>query len=170
LFVEQAVQLVEDGRALEELPVSLPEVYFLHLRRVNPQDPSLPNYLHNDRMIKIAKVLGRVALEPNFIPKEFSRSQALAALKTAGESVAETSDPIERLKLNGVVVEKEGGFDTRLRFAFDPIAEFLAAAEYHEEYGSDQTKWDAVVERSSQAPGFQSALKLVRRAIKPYDG
>jgi hypothetical protein len=170
LFVEQAVQLVEDGRALEELPVSLPEVYFLHLRKVNPQDPGLPHYLHNDRMIKIAKILGKVALEPNFIPKEFSRTQALAAVKTAGESVTETSDPIERLKLNGVLVEKEGGLDTRLRFAFDPIAEFLAAAEYLEEYGSDQTKWDAVMERSSQAPGFQSALKLVRQAIKPYDG
>jgi len=170
LFVEQAVQLVDDGRALDELPASLPEVYFLHLRRVNPQDPSLPHYLHNDRMIKIAKILGRLALEPNFIPKEFSRAQALAALKAAGESATETSDPIERLKLNNVLIEKEGGFDIRLRFALDPIAEFLAAAEYQEQCGSDQTKWDAVMERSSQAPGFQSALKLVRQALKPYDG
>ncbi|MGI8989163.1 MAG: hypothetical protein ACR2I2_06215 [Bryobacteraceae bacterium] len=37
-------------------------------------------------------------------------------------------DPIERLTLNGILIEKQGGMYVRLRFALDPIAEFPAAA------------------------------------------
>jgi len=164
LFVEQAIQLVRNGQSLDELPASLPEVYFLYLRRVNPLDSSVPHFLTGDQMLKIAKALGKVALQPDFVPKEFSRTAAVSALKAVEEPVTNTYDPIERLKLNGVLIEKQGGLDCRLRFALDPIAEFLAAAAYAEELGSSTKAWDDILESTKKALGFQSALKLVRQA------
>ena len=43
----------------------------------------------------------KTALDKNFIPKEFNRSEALKALEAVGESVTGTCDPIKRLVLNG---------------------------------------------------------------------
>jgi hypothetical protein len=169
LFVEQAVQLVRDGKGLNELPVSLPEVYFRHLRMVNPQDPTVTHFTDNDRMLKIAKVLGKVALGKDYIPREFSRQEAIGALQDAGESVSANFDPIERLKLNGVLIEKQRMY-VLLRFALDPIAEFLAAAAYAEDCGPDSRKWETLLSESELAPGFQSALKLVRQAFAEHGG
>ena len=53
----------------------------------NPQDSSLPHFVHNDRMVKVAKTIGRTALGDDFIPKEFTRDAALAALSAVGETV-----------------------------------------------------------------------------------
>jgi hypothetical protein len=164
LFVEQAVRLIGEGKGLDELPVSLPEVYLRHLRLVNPQDPGVPHFLDNDRMLKIARALAKLALGKDFFPKEFSRQDALGALQAVGESASVTCDPMERLKLNGVLIGKEGGMSVRFRFALDPIAEFLAAIAYAEEFRLDSRKWEIALSDSAQAAAFQSALKLVRRA------
>ena len=69
LFVEQAVQLVRAGKQLHDLPVSLPGVYFQHLRLVNPQDPGLPHFVANDRLVKVAKAIAKTALGGDFIPR-----------------------------------------------------------------------------------------------------
>jgi hypothetical protein len=73
LFVEQAVRLLRGGKRLDDLPLSLPDVYFRHLRGVNPEDPSAQHFLDGDRMLKVAKLLGKVAVGVDYIPKEFSR-------------------------------------------------------------------------------------------------
>ena len=164
LFVEQAVAVVQAGRQLDDLPVSLPEVYFRHLRLVNPQDSSLPHFVHNDRLLKVAKIIAKTTLGGDFIPKEFTRDAAVDALAAAGETVTSGCDPIERLRLNGIMVERQGGLYVQLRFALDPVAEFLAAAAHGEECGQDTDKWENLLRKSQTAPGFQSALKLVRQA------
>ena len=104
-------------------------------------------------------MLGKLAVGAVYIPKEFSR----ASVSLGGSGIKE-SDAIERLKLNGVLIEKEGGLHTNLRFALDSIAQFLAAARYADECRPEAEKWDALLKQSSRAPGFQSALRLVRQA------
>jgi hypothetical protein len=94
---------------------------------VHPQDPSLPHFLDNDRMLNVAKALGKLALRADYMPKEFSRKEAVGAILDMGEPITKECDPIDRLKLNTVLIEREGGLDARLRSALDPIAEFLAA-------------------------------------------
>lgn len=164
LFVEQAVRLLQSGKTLDNLPLSLPDVYFRHLRQVNPDDPSVPHFLDGDRMLSVSKLLGKLAIGQDFIPKEFSKQQAVAALVAGGEAVTNSSDPIIRLTLNGVLLEKPGGLVTKFRFSLDPIAEFLAAAAYADECGENREKWETILTQSNGAPGFQIALKLVRQA------
>ena len=52
-------------------------------------------------MVKIAKIIAKTALGDDFIPKEFRRAAAMAALSTAGETTQPGFDPIKRLRLNG---------------------------------------------------------------------
>jgi photosystem II stability/assembly factor-like uncharacterized protein len=170
LFVEQAVRLLHDGKELDDLPLSLPEVYFRHLRQINPEHASAQHFLDGDRMFKVAKLLGKVAVGKDYIPKEFSRNYALAELVAAGETVTASCDPTVRLRMNGVLLERSGGIDAQLRFALDPIAEFLAAAAHAEECGADADMWEAILLQSNHAPGFQAALKLTRQAYGRREG
>jgi hypothetical protein len=128
---------------------------------VNPQDTTLLHFVDDDRMLKVAKILAKTALGSDYIPKEFNRSEAVAALLAVSEPVTAGCDPIKRLALNGVLIEKPGGLNVRLRFAFDPIAEILAAVAHGEDCGRDLEKWDRLELESRIAPGFEAALELV---------
>jgi hypothetical protein len=88
----------------------------------------------------------------------------------AGWTNLDRKDPIDRLKKNGVLIERELGPYSRLRFTLDPIAEFLAASAYAEECGSDEQRWNQILMSSAHAPGFVVALELVRQAYAPSLG
>ena len=72
-------------------------------------------------------------------------------------------DPIERLRLNGTLIEKQEGVRTWLRFSLDRVAEVLGARGDGDECELDEEKWEMWILKSQAAPGFQSALKLVRQ-------
>ena len=67
-------------------------------------------------------------------------------------------------------MERPGGIDIKLRFALDPVGEFLAALAYAEEYGSDGDKWKMILSPSEHAVGFQTVLRLTRQAYGPGRG
>jgi len=163
LFVEQAIDFLSIGKSLDDLPTSLPDVYVQYLKQVNPKT-SASNSLSDDEMLRVAKTLGKLALQPNYMPKEFSPEAARDALQSNGWASFDPIDPIERLKSNGVLFHREIGPYTRLRFALDPIAEFLGAFAYAEECGANQDSWNRILESSEAAPGFQIALKLIHQA------
>ena len=115
--------------------------------------------------MKAAIALGKIALRPNFIPKEFAPEAAREALKKIGWVRFDGVDPIERLKANGVIVQKQIGAYSRLRFVLDPIAEFLAAFAYAEECGANEEAWKQKFDETSVAAlGFHIALQLIRQA------
>ena len=170
LFVEQAIDFLSIGKTLDDLPASLPEVYVQYLKQVNPKTSRTSNSLSDEEMLKVTKTLGKLALQPNYSPKEFTREAAQEALKSRGWASFDRIDPIERLKSNGVLFQKEIGAYTRFRFALDPIAEFLGAFAYAEECGSNRDSWKRTFENSAAAPGFQIALKLIRQAYAAHLG
>jgi hypothetical protein len=157
------VQLVREGKSLDHLPSSLPEVFLRQIRIVNPENSSLPNFVPTDRLLKVAQILAKISLGGDFVPKEFSRSEATEEI---GEPEY-NSDPLQRLVLNTVLIEKQGGRENRFRFALDPVAEFLAAVWYGERCGFDREKWGEIKTKSSIAPGFRIALELVQQAYWP---
>jgi len=164
LFVEQAVDYLSTGRPLDDLPTSLPEVYVQYLRQINPKIGPATNLISDEDMLRSAKALGKLALQPNFVPKEFSTESARDTLKGVGWTNFDHAGPIERLKANGVLFQKQIGAYSRLRFVLDPIAESMGAFAYAEECGAEEESWKRVLEASAAAPGFQIALKLIRQA------
>jgi hypothetical protein len=57
------------GRGLSELPTSLPDVYAHYLKSVNPKTPGVENGLPDDYMLRAAKMLAKLALGSDYIPK-----------------------------------------------------------------------------------------------------
>jgi hypothetical protein len=163
LFVEQSIELVRKGRPLVELPRSLPDTYFRYLDGLNPKAATSDNAMSDEDMLRAAKLLGRLALENDFIPKEFPKESARGRLIAAGWANPERLDPIQRPLDNGLIIEKTVVAVRVLRFVLDPIAEFLAAASWSEECGNDPTRWDDLESKCQAASGFQLALRLVKQ-------
>jgi len=63
-----------------------------------------------------------------------------------------------------VLIRETVGAGYSYRFALDPIAEFLAADAYYDEYGGKASCWDDLKMRSAKAPGFQAAVLMTRQA------
>ena len=119
LFVSDAVALVQQGRSLDELPQSLPDVYANYLRRINPKLPGMANCMGDEDMLRAAKALARLAVGTITFPKEFEHEDGLESLKTDAPNL-HAAVSLLRLVANGVLVSREG-MTTFLRFALDPV-------------------------------------------------
>jgi hypothetical protein len=167
IFVDEALRLIRDGRSFDDLPHSLPEAYFRYLEQVNPKTPGARNRMKDEAMLEVAKLLGRLAVESDFVPKEFSKDSARDRLRAAGWTDTDELDPIQRLLDSGVLTEKKTGGYYALRFELDPIAEFLAAAAWAKECGSNAGLWADLKRKSAAASGFQIALSLTLQTYTP---
>ena len=167
LFVERSVKLQAEGRALEALPSSVPEAYFDFLRGVNPRDSSKPNFFSDEDMLRAARVLAVACLGESYVPGEIDSELARRVLMDAGWYGADKRDPIERLKSNGILVQRSLGSRYRLSFALDPVAEYLVADELVEKNFDSAAQLKALlkeVKRRRAAAGFLSALNITIRA------
>lgn len=167
LFVEQAVELIRKGKGLDDMPPSLPEIFADNLRQVNPDDSTVPHYLEVNKMLKLAKAFAKLSLGEDCIPKEFTPDLAMAACAAAGAAIIESCDPLKRLSLNGVLIERTQGAAMFYRYALDPMAEYIGAEAIVDDCGSDRAMWK---EMSSNAPGIRTALRLTRQAYGPSRG
>ena len=155
LFVGSAVAHIErDGEFDPDKYVkSVPETIIDYLFRVNPQDEDAPDRLENELMILVAKALSRVALMPNFVPRDLHPQDLADAIEVAKRKYRDTgrttdvdTATVERRLVANEFVEKHvtagRGY---LRIRFDPVAEYLAAMDLAEECGSSSDRWEALL-------------------------
>ena len=128
LFVEESIRLLNLGRSLDELPVSLPDVYLRYVERVNPEDPTVKNFMTNEDLLRAAMAIAKLALGDDFSPKEFFKDDARETLKQNGWT-DQTKRPPSKLVDNGILLEKIVVGHPRMRFVLDPVAENLAASD-----------------------------------------
>jgi hypothetical protein len=163
LFVEEAKRLIRAGLPLDTLPLSIPEVYSRYLEQVNPNEPSLPNFMTPTEMLRAATVLAKLALTGDFVPKEFYDDEAATALRQSGWADPQKLDPVRRLIDNGILIQKGPLVSRRLQFALDPIAEFLAATSWVRECGNGAGRLDNLRASAAGSPSFLAAIDLVNR-------
>src|ERR1035438_3492730 len=97
LFVGEAKRIIHAGRSLDTLPLSVPEVYSRYIEQVNPEEPSLPNFMTPPEMLRAATVLAQLALSGDLVPKEFYADEAAIELRKAGWGDPQKLDPVRRL-------------------------------------------------------------------------
>lgn len=174
LYIREAVRCIRETGSLEELPTSVPEVYFRYLRDVNPGG-DVPNRLEDDEMLRAAEVMAQLALTDQFVPSQFFlKSQAHARLAVEGWERLQENDPIQRLVDNGVLIERTLGTDTMLSFSLDPLAELLAAMAIAKNCGGSEKRWVALLKQLDEAgaiaEGFANALQLVHASYSEKYG
>lgn len=78
-MIEEAIDLEKRGRALEDLSGSIPEIHFRYLDRVNTSNEAI-HFLPNDSMRRASAMIAAWALNESYVPRDFLRSTAQAAL------------------------------------------------------------------------------------------
>jgi hypothetical protein len=160
LFVSEAIRVFEENRPVDDLPKTMPDTYMQYLRRLNPKVIGLTNAMCDEDMLRVSKVLARLALGEDCIPKEFTRELAQECIKAEIPDLPQGLDPLRRLVANGVLLSKNVGGTTFFRFELDPIAEFLGAEAYLEIHTDDSGFSKELPERSKNAAGFHNALLI----------
>ncbi len=161
------MKLIESGRSLQELPSSIPDSYFAYLNDLNPQDPTVPFYFSKIDLFKAARVLAKLSLAHPYIPRSIDWDNGWLQLKQAGFKDDDAKHLIERLKLNGVIIEHDDGARSTLSFSLDPMAEYLAADELVHTILSSSSVTTSykqlrqkVSEQGEHAKGFLEALEV----------
>jgi hypothetical protein len=145
---------LRESGSLRDVPTSVPDLYFDYLRRLIPSDNSAEDA---EAALDACQRLAVAALEPDFLPKEFTLKRARSVLGS------ENSDAVQLFLANGVLTKRDVGSDAILRFALDPIAEYLAAFAHARSASGEAKEWKRLVhevEDQDRAKGFALALKL----------
>jgi photosystem II stability/assembly factor-like uncharacterized protein len=155
LFVERAIESLQSTGSMDLLPSSVPDLYFDFLKRLNPHD--VPDAVSDEELVDACRRLATVSVEPDFLPKEMTLSEAHAVLGSDGTGI------IPRLVENGVLAKRTAGAETIMRFSLDPLAEYLAAFASAREAGSSKQAWERLIAKvgvEDRAKGFGVALRL----------
>ena len=157
LFTDRAIDSMLKHGSLDDLPTSVPDLYFAYLRRVNPEEA-----LSHSQMLRATQAVAILSVEPDFVPKEFTGKQARDALLAPS---LEVEDPPELSQLvnNGVLALRHSGAEQLFRFVLDPVAEYVGAFALAQRAGVSAAAWEVLrskVEDSEKSKGFALALKL----------
>jgi hypothetical protein len=149
LYAEQLIAR-QDGTAsgtgtqgLTPLPDNIPDLMLSYLNELN-RDVNTDKL--DDRIIQEdAKALAWECLKGNYRPATAKRDDAEARLKYLEH----------RLRL----IQTIGPAQDQIRFALDPLAEYLAALQLIENYGKNQGQWRKFLSQAATMPGAPTAIQ-----------
>jgi hypothetical protein len=154
LFVERAIEALRATNSLEGLPRSVPDLYFDYLKRLNPKGAA--QSISDEGMLRACQRLAVASIVPGFLPKEIPLPEARTAVDPDGAT-------IQKLVESGVLAQRSAGAESILRFALDPVAEYLAAFALAREAGASEESWERLassIDNQERAKGFGLALRL----------
>jgi hypothetical protein len=173
LFLNSAVQRVLDDRPLNDMPDLVPEVFIDYLRRLNASAVGGDIAVADEVYSRAAQVLATVSMGRMLVPQDFPPDAAIEAL--AREHLGKEETPlIERFVASGLLERRMPGGILVLRFALDPVAEYLAAIDQlHRLKGAPTEVWEKHIAEVQQITGsnvssgdFLVALSACYRAYQ----
>jgi hypothetical protein len=165
LYAEQLIA-VKDGTAsgvkaqgLAPLPDNIPDLMLSYLNELN-RDVNGDKL--DDRIVQDdAKAIAWECLKETYRPTAAKRNDALAAL--SGDNIDNRLKYLEdRLRL----IQTIGPAQDQIRFALDPLAEYLAALQLLEDYGKNQGQWRKFLTQVTTLPGAPAAIQGFLLAVR----
>ena len=165
LYAEQLIAR-QDGTAsatgtqgLTPLPDNIPDLMLSYLNELN-RDVNADK-LDNRMIQEDAKALAWECLKGNYRPATAKRKDALAKL-AEGIALLNGDDAEARLKYledRLRLIQTIGSAQDQIRFALDPLAEYLAALQLIENYGKNQGQWRKFLSQAATMPGSPAAIQ-----------
>ncbi len=128
-YLENAISRVQSTgslKAIETLPLSIPEIILEYLRGINPEDNGTESEISEELLIEGAQILAHCSLGDNCIPKDFRRDVTEQEF-TNHPRFEQSAQMIDRFIANGILAQRTTGDTQFLRFTFNPMAEYLGA-------------------------------------------
>jgi HEAT repeat protein len=155
LYAEQMI--ASKGRKEENLPQNIPDLMLLYLNELNRKEGGLA-----DRAVhSAAKTIAWECLRQNFRPTPASIDAVLLAL---GEDNAEQRIKYLEQKLR--LVQVIGLGRDWVRFALDPLAEYLAGLYVVEHYGDNEQLWGKFLAQADDTRGAPDTVRGFLLAVR----
>lgn len=158
LFAEQMIA-AKEGTGKQDLPDNIPELMLSYLNELNQNVVS--DTLDNCTVQKDAKIIAWECLRLKYRPTPAKRQDALNALG-GDEPEIHLNHLKERLGLIQII----GPAQDQVRFAVDPIAEYLAGLHLVDIYGSDEQKWRNFLNKADYVEGTPAAIQGFLLAVR----
>jgi HEAT repeat protein len=166
LYAEQLIG-VKDGTSTTVgaqglaplLPNNIPDLMLSYLNELN-QDVTGDKF--DDRTVQQdAKAIAWECLKQTYRPATAKREEALAVL--GGDDAEARLKYLEnRLRL----IQTIGPAQDQIRFALDPLAEYLAALQLLEHYGKNQGQWRKFLSQTDAIPGAPTVIQGFLLAVR----
>ena len=155
LYADQMIT-VKDRQASEDLPENIPDLMLEYLNRINRTKRE-----KDDRTVHgAAKTVAWECLRQSFRPIPARFDAVVAGL---GEGAKPTLEYMVRALH---LVETIGAARDRIRFALDPLAEYMAALHVLEHCADDQDAWREFLSRADAAPDAPKGIKGFLLAVR----
>ncbi|MFW5766349.1 MAG: sister chromatid cohesion protein PDS5 [Coleofasciculus sp.] len=158
LFAEQMIA-AKEGTGKQDLPDNIPELMLSYLNELNQNVVS--DTLDNCTVQKDAKIIAWECLRLKYRPTPAKRQDTLNALG-GDEPEIHLNYLKERLGLIQII----GPAQDQIRFAVDPIAEYLAGLHLVDIYGSDEQKWCNFLNKADYVEGTPAAIQGFLLAVR----
>ncbi len=158
LFAEQMIA-AKEGTGKQDLPDNIPELMLSYLNELNQNVVS--DTLDNCTVQKDAKIIAWECLRLKYRPTPAKRQDTLNALG-GDEPEIHLNYLKERLGLIQII----GPAQDQVRFAVDPIAEYLAGLHLVDIYGSDEQKWRNFLNKADYVEGTPAAIQGFLLAVR----
>lgn len=158
LYAEQLIAVKDKiiGGATQASPLQLPDnIPDLMLSYLNELNRDLGGDKFDNRTVQQdAKALAWECLKGTYRPATAKREDAIASLN--GDNAEARLKYLEdRLRL----IQTIGPAQDQIRFALDPLAEYLAGLQLLEHYGKNQGQWRKFLAQGAAMPGAPAAIQ-----------
>ena len=152
LYAEQMIAkvAVDSDDFVDDLPLSIPELMLGYLNELNRDNAD--GELDNRTIQKDAKIIAWECLKKNFRPGTAKLDDVVAVLDNQDSVNARLQHLEKRLR---IIQINEAGRD-KVRFALDPLAEYLAALYLVDSYNQDKNKWIEFINQAKSLPDLDA--------------
>ena len=151
LYAEQMIgakERTEDGN----LPENIPDLMLNYVNEINRKVEQ--NKVEDRTVHRIAKAIAWECLRTTYRPTPAKRDEVLASL--AGESNA--GELLKYLEDRLRLIQTVGAGRNQIRFALDPLAEYLGGLHVVEHYGEREEWWRAFFTQADALAGTPQAI------------
>jgi HEAT repeat protein len=148
----------------DEMAKTIPDLMLRYLNEINRNIGELDNRT----VQRNCKAVAWECLEASFRPGSAERAAVITALR-GDEGDEQTAESVLDYLVNRLkVVHVSGAAEDRIRFALDPLAEYLAGLQFIEESGGRGThqKWKAFLRKTDQMPGAPETIRSFLLAMR----
>jgi HEAT repeat protein len=150
----------KEGNTKESLPETIPDLMLSYVNEVNR---GIESHKQDDRLVhRVAKVIAWECLKRTYRPTPTPREDVFAALRWEQDAEALLSYLEDRLRL----IQTVGAGRNQIRFALDPLAEYLASLYVVEAYGDNTEAWEQFFARAEGLPGEPAAITGFLLAVR----
>ncbi|AFY52767.1 HEAT repeat-containing protein [Rivularia sp. PCC 7116] len=152
LYAEQMIAkvAVDSDDFVDDLPLSIPDLMLGYINELNRE--TAEGELDNRTLQKDAKTIAWECLKKTFRPGSTKLDNVVAVLDNQDSVNARLHHLEKRLR---IIQISEPGRD-KVRFALDPLAEYLAALYLVDSYGQDKDKWMEFINAAKSVPDLDA--------------